>query len=51
VDRDALASLKGINPAAHAKIAPIIAERFELADQSSPRWRLYTRKPGARAGR
>jgi hypothetical protein len=51
VDRDALASLKGINRAAHDKLAPILADHFELADRSPTRWDLYRRKPGATAGR
>jgi hypothetical protein len=51
VDRTALASLKGINPLAYAKITPIITERFELAEDSPTRWQIYRRKPGATAGR
>jgi hypothetical protein len=51
VDRDALTSLKGVNPAAHDRVAPILAEQFELADRSPTRWDLYRRKPGPTAGR
>jgi hypothetical protein len=49
VDRDALAALKGVNPAAHDAVAPILAEQFELADRSATRWDVYRRKPGATA--
>jgi hypothetical protein len=51
VDRDGLAALKGLNARAYDVVAPILAERFELADDSATRWRLYRRKPGASAGR
>lgn len=50
VERDALTALKRINSAAHDAVVPILAERFELADQSSPRWHVYRRKPGPTAG-
>ena len=46
VDRDALISLRQINPAAHARVAPLLADEFEPAEES-PRWTLYRRKPGA----
>jgi hypothetical protein len=45
-----MASLLKINPAVHKAVVPILAERFELADDSSERWLLYRRKPGASAG-
>lgn len=51
VDRDALGSLKSVNRVVHDAVAPILAEQFELVDQSCPRWMLYRRKPGASAGR
>ena len=49
VDRGALANLRGVNPAAHDRVAPILAEHFELADCSPTRWDLYRRKPGPTA--
>jgi hypothetical protein len=51
VDRNGLDALRGINPAAHAAVVPVLAGRFELADDSSRRWLLYRRKPGSSAGR
>jgi hypothetical protein len=51
VDRDALPSLKGVNPKAHDRVAAILAEHFELADRSPTRWDLYRRKPGPTAER
>ena len=51
VETNALIGLQGINPAAHDAVVPILAERFELADHSCPRWQLYRRKPGSSAGR
>jgi hypothetical protein len=51
VESNALTALRGINPAAHDAIVPILAEQFELSDHSCPRWQLYRRKPGLTAGR
>jgi hypothetical protein len=51
VDRDALPSLKGVNPAAHIRVARILENEFELADRSTTKWDLYRKKPGQTAGR
>jgi len=51
VDRNALGALKSLNARAHDVVAPILAERFVLADDSQTRWLLYRRKPGASAAR
>jgi hypothetical protein len=51
VDRHAVAALKKTNPAAHDCVVRILAEAFELADDSPTRWLLYRRRPGDVAGR
>ena len=51
VDRKSLDTLRSLNSAAHDVVVPILAEGFELADDSSTRWLLYRRKPGPTAGR
>ena len=51
VDRYAVASLRMTNPAVHDRVVLILAEAFELADDSPTRWLLYRRKPGDLAGR
>jgi hypothetical protein len=50
VDRTSLGTLRNMNVAAHDVVMQILAERFELADESPTCWRLYRRKPGATAG-
>lgn len=51
VDRNSLGTLKHLNSAAHEVVMQILTERFDVADESPTRWRLYRRKPGLVAGR
>jgi hypothetical protein len=51
VDRLSFDHLREANPPAFEAVAPILAERFELAERSATRWDLYRRKPGTTAGR
>ncbi|WP_439621597.1 hypothetical protein [Gemmata sp.] len=43
VDHNGLLSLAQLHPSAHEKVAPVIAESFELMEQVG-RWSLYARK-------
>jgi hypothetical protein len=43
IDHNALLSLAQLHPSAHERVAPVIAESFELVEQVG-RWSLYARK-------
>lgn len=47
VDRYAWSDLKGVNPETYKRVKAVIDEQFELTDNSSKRWDLYSRKQQA----
>jgi hypothetical protein len=50
-ERNALFRLQALNAATHDVVVAILADHFELVEDTPTRWLVYRRKPGATAGR
>jgi hypothetical protein len=50
-ERNSLSRLKALNAATHDVVVAILAEQFELVEDTPTRWIVYRRKPGHSASR